>query len=125
MADPDKTEKATPKRRDKARKDGAVARSNEVNQSAVLLATLCALSFEAPKLLTRMEGIMHDGLARTGQPGVVESGAGLGGLTMWGMKAAAGAIAPVVVAAAGAGILASVAQVGLKFSGKAVKPSLK
>jgi flagellar biosynthetic protein FlhB len=125
MADPDKTEKATPKRRDKARGDGAVARSNEVNQSVVLLATLIALSFEAPRILGRAEGIMHDGLARAGRPGLVENGAGLGGLLSWGISGFVGACLPVVVAAAAAGILASVAQVGLKFSGKAIKPSLK
>jgi flagellar biosynthetic protein FlhB len=125
MADPDKTEKATPKRRSKARGEGSVARSNEINQAVVLLSTLLVLSFEAPKLLARAEGIMHDGLARTARPGLVENGAGLGGLLSWGMRAFAGACLPVVAAAVAAGVLASVAQVGLKFSGKALKPSLK
>jgi flagellar biosynthetic protein FlhB len=125
MADPDKTEKATPKRRGKARGEGSVARSTEVNSTAVLLATFAALAIEAPKLLTKMEGIMHDGLVRTGQPGLIENGAGLGSLTTWTMKSVAGAAAPVVLFAALAGIVASVAQVGLKFATKPLKPSLK
>jgi len=125
MADPDKTEKATPKRRGKARGEGSVARSNEVNQTAVLLATFAALALEAPKILAKAEGIMHDGLVRTAQPNLLENGNGVGALSGWAMKSIAGAAAPVVIAAACAGVLASVAQVGLKFSAKPLKPSLK
>ena len=40
----DKTEKATPKRREEARKKGQVAKSADLNGSVVLLAALFALS---------------------------------------------------------------------------------
>jgi flagellar biosynthetic protein FlhB len=123
MADPDKTEKATPKRRGKARRDGVVAKSAEINQTAVLVATLAALAVEAPRLLRQMEAIMHDGLARTANPDAVVHG-GIGGLSMWAMKVTATAAAPVLLVGALAAILANVGQVGLKFSGKAIRPSL-
>ena len=124
MADPDKTEKATPKRRAKARRDGAVAKSAEINQTAVLVATLAALAIEAPRLFRQMEGIMHDGLARTANPDAVVHG-GLGALTMWAIKVTATAAAPVLLVGAFAAVAANVAQVGFKFSGKAIRPSLQ
>ena len=43
--DPSKTEKATPKRRDKARKDGSVPKSDEITKVMVLLAGVLALRF--------------------------------------------------------------------------------
>ena len=123
MADPDKTEKATPKRRNKARNDGVVAKSAEINQTAVLVATLAALAVEAPRLFRQMEVIMHDGLARTANPDAVVHG-GLGGLSMWAIKVTATAAAPILVVGALAAVVANVAQVGFKFSGKAIRPSL-
>ncbi len=123
MADPEKTERATPKRREKARNDGRVARSTEVNQTAVLLATLLVLAFEAPKMLASCERIMHDGLARTGNPGILDGGVGLGGLSSWGMTSVLHAAYPVALAAAGAGVIAGVAQAGFHFRTKALKPS--
>lgn len=123
MADPEKTEKATPKRRQKARNEGRVARSTEVNQTAVLLATFVVLSFEAPRMLAACEQIMHDGLARTGDPKLLEGGVGLGGLSSWGMSSAVHAVYPVALAAAAAGVIAGVAQAGFHFRTKALKPS--
>ena len=50
----DKTEKATPKKRDDARKKGQVARSMDLNGAVVLLAALLALSAFAPGMMRRM-----------------------------------------------------------------------
>jgi flagellar biosynthetic protein FlhB len=124
MADPSKTEPATPKRRNKARSEGRVAKSAEINHTAVLMATLAALALTAPRMLSKTEGIMHDGLVRTGSPSLIDHGAGLSGLTSWAMRSTASALFPILLAAAGAGIIASVSQVGLKFSLKTIKPSL-
>ena len=44
----ERTEKATPKRRSEARKKGQVARSQEVNSTAVLLAAAAALGDRRP-----------------------------------------------------------------------------
>src|SRR5215467_8375223 len=118
----DKTERPTRKRRDKARREGRVARSMEVNSTAVLIATLGAVAITAPKLLARSEAIMSTGLARTGSTSVVTP-SGLGELVSWGLRSFAGAVAPVMLAAVGAGLLASALQVGIRFTPKALQPS--
>src|SRR5581483_8590194 len=120
----DKTEKPTAKQRDKARKEGRVARSQEVNSAAVLLATLAALAVTGPRLLSACEQIMAGGLSRAGDPALAGT-SGVHELTQWGMRSFATAAGPVVLAAMAAGILASVAQVGLRVSGKAFKPSFE
>src|SRR6185436_7554782 len=47
----DKTEKATPKKKDDARKKGQVAKSADVNGSFVLIAGLIAMSAFGPKVM--------------------------------------------------------------------------
>ncbi len=55
----EKTEKATPKRREEARKKGQVAKSMDLNGAVVLMAALLGLSAFGPMMLTRMqEGIV-------------------------------------------------------------------
>jgi flagellar biosynthesis protein FlhB len=120
-----RTEKPTGKRLSKARKEGQVARSVELNHTAVLIAVLSVLSLEAPKLLGRMEAIVHDGLARTSRPQLVAGGTGMHALAMWGMRAFAGAMIPVAAAAAATGVVVSLAQVGLRFSSKPLQPSFQ
>jgi flagellar biosynthesis protein FlhB len=51
MADPARTEKATPKRREEARERGQVARSIEVNSVLVLLGTLLAFRYAGPYMM--------------------------------------------------------------------------
>src|SRR4051794_36901150 len=104
----DKTEKPTGKQRDKARKEGRVAGSIEINSTAVLLATLATLAVTGPRLLAACEAIMAGGLSRSSDTGLVSS-TGVHSLLKWGMSSAASAAAPVILVAAAAGILASVA----------------
>src|ERR1700690_3205153 len=127
MASPgaERTEKATPKRRNKGRHEGRVAKSHELNSTAVLIATLAALAIDAPRLLAATEEIIRLGLERAGTPGLAVSRTGLGSLTMISLREFGLAVAPVLIAAAAAGIITSVAQVGLHFSSKALKPSFK
>jgi flagellar biosynthesis protein FlhB len=120
--DQGKTEKPTQKQRNKARKEGRVARSIEVNSAAVLLATIAVLMLTAPRLLSRSEAIMSDGLGRAGSPSLAST-SGLHELTMWGLHALLVTVAPIAGAAMVAGILASVLQVGVKFTPKSLQPS--
>ena len=92
-----RTEKPTGKRLAKARKEGQVARSVELNHTAVLVAVIAVLSFEAPSMLAKMEAIVHDGLARSGSPQLV-GGPGLHALTFWGMRSFAGVCVLLVLA---------------------------
>ena len=102
----ERTEKATPKRRAEARRKGQVVRSAEVNTTAVLASSLAVLAVSAPTLLHRMEGIVSRGLAQSGDTRLATEH-GLGALLVWAMGETARALAPVVVAAAVAGIVAN------------------
>jgi flagellar biosynthetic protein FlhB len=121
MASNDKTEKATPKKRREARQKGQVARSQDVNGAAGLLASVLALSAFGPGTFRRMEQATVGILELVKRPQVVDRN-GIGELFMTaGGHAFAGA-APIVLVCAIAGVLASVLQVGFKPSTKALKP---
>ena len=64
----DRTEKATPKRRQEAQKKGQIARSIEVNTAVVLLATVAALAVFGPRMMTDLENVLRDGLITAGDP---------------------------------------------------------
>jgi FlhB HrpN YscU SpaS Family len=64
----DKTEKATPKRREEARKKGQVAKSPDLNGAVVLLASLFALSIWGPHIWQEMGTSMRSTLALISNP---------------------------------------------------------
>lgn len=124
MANNDKTEKATPKKRDDARKKGQVARSVDINGAAILLAGLLALSAFAPAALNQMKLAMVGMIDLTTRPEVVDR-EGIGEL-FWLVGEHVGlALLPVTGACFLAGLLAAVGQVGLKPSTQALKPDFK
>jgi len=122
MARDDRTEKATPKRRNEARAKGQVARSQDLSSVAGLLGAFAALAVGGPHMLTQLEGVVRDGLAQSGDTRLA-TGSGLGSVIAWGLGAFAKAVAPVVVAALIAGLGANVAQVRLKLTPAALKPN--
>lgn len=119
-----KTEKATPKRRDEARKKGQVARSADLNGAVVMLAGLLALGAFGPRLFEEMAMSMRGFLMLIERPQVVEGG-NLGQLVGSSARSVAVAVAPIAVACALAGLGASVAQVKWRPSAKAIKPDPK
>ena len=54
MADPSKTEQATPKRKQEARERGQIARSVELNSAIILLTALVTIRYVGPYLLNSM-----------------------------------------------------------------------
>ena len=120
----DKTEKATPKRLDEARKKGQVARSMDVNGAVVLAAGLAGLAFFGPRLYEAMEGSMRATLQMTARPGVVEASS-LGAALGPSMRSVAAAVAPVAALCLVAGVAASVAQVKWRPSAQTIKPDPK
>ena len=116
MSGENRTEDPTPKRRTKARDEGQVARSAEVNSAAVLVATIAVLMLTGGRLLARLEAIVSGGLARAFDPSSPGTSAG------WAMRSFAGAVAPVLLVALAAGVAANVAQVRLRFSTKLLRP---
>jgi flagellar biosynthetic protein FlhB len=119
-----RTEKATPKRRDEARKKGQVARSADVNGAVVLMASMLALSAFGPGMWERIATATREMLVLTTSPDVV-SRDGIGELLATTGQVTALAVAPVAVVCALAGLVASVAQVGFKPSPGALKPDFK
>jgi flagellar biosynthetic protein FlhB len=124
MADPDKTEKATPKRREEARKQGNVARSSDLSGAVVVLAGLLALTATGPAMVQRMADGIHDALAAGGghDPVTINT---VGDLLLGSGANAAWCIAPVVAVCALAAIVVNVAQVGLRPKTQALKPNFK
>jgi flagellar biosynthesis protein FlhB len=119
-----KTEKATPKKRQEARKKGQVARSQDVNGAVVLMASILALSAFGPGMMRRMQEAMVGVLAFVESPDVVDR-EGVSELFMTVGGHVAFAAAPVVAVCALAGVAANVGQVGFKPSAKALAPDFK
>src|SRR3954449_351546 len=120
----ERTEKATPKRRNEARKKGQVAKSSDINGSVVLLAALFALGSFGPKLMQKLEASMYQGLTQIAHPEVV-SQQGLGKLLATAFGTAATGAAPIAGVCMLAGVLANVAQVRPKLNIQAIKPDPK
>jgi flagellar biosynthetic protein FlhB len=124
MSAAERTEKATPKRRAEARKKGQVARSADLNGAIVLLAGLAAVSIGGGHVVGQVETAMRNTIALIPTPGVVAE-EGIGKLMIDTGQAWVLAVAPIALACMIAGVVANVAQVGLKPATQALKPSAK
>jgi flagellar biosynthetic protein FlhB len=124
MADPDKTEKATPKRREEARKEGNVAKSADLSGAVVMLAGLFALALTGPSMVQRMATGIHDSLAAGGGHDPVTAGT-ITDLLLRSGSDAAMCLLPIVGVCAVAGIVINLAQVGIRPKSKALKPNFK
>jgi flagellar biosynthesis protein FlhB len=120
----ERTEKATPKRRDEARKKGQVARSNDLNGSLVLLASLFALGSFGPKLFQKLQSVMYQGLTQISHPEVVNK-QGLGKLLLSNFGAAASAAAPIAGTCLVVGLIVNVIQVRPRLNMQNLKPDPK
>jgi len=120
----DKTEKATPKKKEDARKKGQVARSVDANGAVVLLASLLALLAFGPGMFEEMDAATRELLALAGSPDVVNR-EGLGEVLLLVARPTALAVAPVLGVCVVAGVVASVAQVGIRPMPGALKPDPK
>jgi flagellar biosynthesis protein FlhB len=120
----EKTEKATPKRREEARKKGQVARSQDLSGAVVLLAGVVAIGVSGPAIAQRL----GDGLRQALQAGGTREPvtvANVGDIMMHAGASAIWCLAPVVGACAAAAVVVSVAQVGFKPRPGALKPDPK
>jgi flagellar biosynthetic protein FlhB len=117
----DKTEKATPKRREEARKKGQVAKSPDLNGAVVLMSALLALSAFAPGMVRRIEDATRELLVLVARPDVVGQ-EGVGTVLAGVARAWLLSVAPIAAVCLVAGVVASVAQVGFRPSPAALKP---
>jgi flagellar biosynthesis protein FlhB len=124
MAAGERTEKATPRKREDARKKGQVARSADLSGAVVLLAGLFAVGVTGSSIAQRMGEAMRAALALGAQPDVV-SASTIGQIFMDAGSQVALAVAPVAGACALAALVVSAGQVGLRPMPGALKPDPK
>ena len=116
----DRTERATPRRREEARKHGQVALSPEVAPVAVLLAALALASWGAPAALARSRTALAGLLAASGP--VAAHDDPVGPLIVRTLLTFGGLLAPFCLAAAVVGAGAVVAQVGWSVNPELLLP---
>jgi flagellar biosynthesis protein FlhB len=121
----DKTEKPTAKRKREARRKGQVAKSTEVNGAVVLIAGLAAISFMGPKVVEGMAGAMRSFFALVAKPNEVSSAAGLHGMVSLVLHTLESTAMPIGVICLAGGLLANVAQVGMRPTPHVLKPDFK
>jgi len=125
MADHDKTEKPTPKRKKETRKQGQVAKSTDLNGSVVLVAGLIGLTAVGPSIVSGIAGSMRSTFAQISRPGDATSAAGLHALFSAAVHTILGTVAPIAGLCLAAGLIVNVAQVSFKPSATAIKPDFK
>ena len=116
----ERTEQATPRRREEARQEGQVARSAELSSVAILLAGLMALSGLGPRMYQDMAHFVTEmlGTGFTIQLDVANAGPYM---MEWAFRFAQ-ICAPLIVALAAAALLINFAQVGAVFATKPLMP---
>lgn len=117
----DKTERATPKRRDESRKRGQVARSREINTGLGLLATFAMLSFMGGWMLAGLSRVMGSALGSAGETEGITAAEGWRVMTEAGWDSLR-LTAPFAVAGVVVGVLASAIQVKPGVTPEVLKP---
>src|ERR1700759_1458544 len=121
----DQTEKATPKRRQDARKKGQVAKSADLNGAVVLVAALGSLAVFGPPIANGLGDTMRGVLGAAGRPDKAAGGSGLGSLATTSGLAIATALAPIAASCFFAALAGNVVQAGLRISPAGLKPDFK
>jgi flagellar biosynthesis protein FlhB len=125
MAQHDRTEKATPKRREQAREKGQVARSADAGGSLVLIAALFGLSILGPGIANAGAESFRRILASIADPAKATSTTGLEELLHEVLQTMLVTVGPIAGICMATGLLAGVAQVGFHPSTKALAPDFR
>ena len=120
----EKTEKATPKKRQEARKKGQIARSQDLTGAVVMLAGLAALMLFGPKLTAQVRDAMDWALRLGAHPEVVTSD-GLESILMTVLQHVVVALLPIVGACMVAALVINVVMVRPKLNMHGLKPDPK
>ena len=118
----EKTEQATPKKRDEARRKGQVARSNELSSVAILVAGLLALSSLGGYLYDRLSAFMVNQF--TNGLTIQLDTLSIGQYAMTWASSYVAIVGPIVLLLLVAGLGVNYVQVGVLFSGEALQPKL-
>lgn len=119
----EKTEKATPKKRQEARKKGQVARSNEINTALVLLFSFLVLKIFGSYMGTNILEVFKTGFGEYLLWEVNEDNLRVIGIDM--LLSMAMIVLPVMMIAMVAGVVANLGQVGFMFIGEPLKMKLE
>jgi flagellar biosynthetic protein FlhB len=120
----DKTEKATPKRREEARKKGQLARSQDLNGALVLIGGLFALSIWGPHVLDTLGTSMRSTIGMMSNPRQVTASA-LGQIFVESGKTIGMTVGPIALTCMGFGLIGNFIQVRPKFNSAGLKPNPK
>lgn len=122
MPGQERTEAATPRRREQARRRGHVARSVELTSAMVLIAAFTGLRMGGGYVYESLSRLMVDAIGRS-----ATIGSSAGEVSSYLARVSLSMLlpmAPVALAAAAMGFLMSSAQVGFVLSPQALAPSL-
>jgi flagellar biosynthesis protein FlhB len=125
MAREDRTEKATPRQRKRAREKGQVARSSDLGGSLVVVAGLFTISLMGSHIVDSGASAFREVFASISEPAQALTGAGLNGLMHSMMSLVLLTVGPIAGACMLTGVLANVAQVGFQPSPQALKPDFR
>lgn len=117
----DKTEKATPKKREQSRKQGQVARSADLTGAVILFLSLQVLDMFGPKMGARLQETTEWALRTTAHPEIVTQ-QGIGEILLFALKQIGLTLAPILAVCALAAFAVNVAMVKWKPSGQALMP---
>ena len=125
MADDDseKTEAATPRRRQDAREEGNIVRSQDLTAAATLLGTVILLNIFGMHMLTSMR-VTVETMLRTGHGTNPTRADDLVGMFAYGLRLAVAGAAPLLLSIAGITLIAAISQVGFLLTGKPLMPQL-
>ncbi|MBS4172533.1 flagellar biosynthesis protein FlhB [Bacillus sp. FJAT-49736] len=119
----DKTEKATPKKRQDAKQKGQVAKSQDINTAIGLLAVFMFLSFGTSFIGTHLFGILRHSFQDYMLMDLTENN--LQKITLDLLKEVAYIIGPIFGVALIAGVVSNFAQVGFIFTTESLQPKLE
>jgi flagellar biosynthetic protein FlhB len=125
MADQDRTEKATPKHRRRAREKGQVARSPDLSGSLVLVAGLAVVSITGPAIAETGASSFRQILGEIAHPARATTAGGLSELMQTTMRTMLVTVGPVAAACVAAALIGGAAQVGGRPRIQALKPDFR
>jgi flagellar biosynthetic protein FlhB len=114
-----RTEKATPKRRQEARKRGQIARSSEIPSTLVLISSLFLLRFLGPDMVDRIRELM--GLALN----ISDPGCGMGYLIRSAYQAFLLSVIPIFSVVVVVALASNLVQTGFLLTPFPLKPDLR
>lgn len=116
----ERTEPATQRRKDEARREGRVARSVELTSAITLLAALAALAGFGPALLENLLGLVRGLILESSKPAAT-SGEIYGLFRVLSVRVGL-LLLPLLLCVAAVGVSANLAQVGFLFTTKTLMP---